>query len=262
MFLKIPKLVLNEDQKRKAKEAETSHPQSSKVEKNRREYDLPFGLKKVAYKDKGRNQERRWTITIRAPNGKRFYSSKEVENFVKNHPEIEYDAKLTNTFRPPDLRKRMPSMTKVEEKKAKKKDDLSNPGQDPPKKTMEQEAIVVFPPKKMEDEAKAAKEMIRLKKLAQDSSQKNVDISKVATTSNGNFQQNEEWQHELSNIGQEFDTQEIKSDIARTDNTETNENDKESVVPQAERSHPEPSKIEKNRLEYNLPFGWKKIGEN
>ena len=136
-------------QKRKAKEAETSHPQSSKVEENRREYDLPFGWKKVAYMDKGRNGE--WTITIRAPNGKRLYSSKEIENFVKQYPEIEYDAKLTNTFRPPELRKTMPSMTKVEEKKAEEKDDLPNPGQDPPKKPMEQETIVVFPPQKMED---------------------------------------------------------------------------------------------------------------
>ena len=37
--------------------------------------------------------------------------------------------------------------------------------------------------------------------------------------------------------------------------------DKKSAIPQAKRSHPEPSKIEKNRLEYDLPFGWKKIGK-
>ena len=71
-----------------------------------------------------------------------------------------------------------------------------------------------------------AKEMMRLKKLAKDSSQQNnVDFSKPqATISNGNFQQNAEWQHELTNIVQEFNTQEMKSDIAMTYNAETNEN--------------------------------------
>ena len=87
----------------------------------------------------------------------------------------------------------------------------------------------------MEDDCKAekakaafakAKEMMRLKKLAKDSSQQNnVDFSKPqATISNGNFQQNAEWQHELTNIAQEFNTQEMKSDIAMTYNAETNEN--------------------------------------
>ena len=35
----------------------------------------------------------------------------------------------------------------------------------------------------------------------------------------------------------------------------------EIVIPQVERTHPGPSKIEENRLEFNLPFGWKKIGK-
>ena len=35
----------------------------------------------------------------------------------------------------------------------------------------------------------------------------------------------------------------------------------ENVIPQVERTHPGPSKIEENRLEFNLPFGWKKIGK-
>ena len=88
----------------------------------------------------------------------------------------------------------------------------------------------------MEDDCKAekakaafakAKEMMRLKKMAKDSSQQqnNVDFSSKPTniSNNGNnFQQNEEWQHELNNIAQEFDTQEMKSDIAMTYNAETN----------------------------------------
>ena len=78
-----------------------------------------------------------------------------------------------------------------------------------------------------------AKEMMRLKKLAakENSSsqqqQNNVDFSSKPPTNNisNNFQQNnEEWQNELNNIAQEFDTQEMKSDIAMTYNAETFEN--------------------------------------
>ena len=87
-----------------------SHPQPSKVEENRREYDLPFGWKKVAYKLKGSDGQ--WSIKIRSPNEKTFHSNKEIQNFVEKHPEIKYDSKLTNTSRPPDLRKKM---IKVEE---------------------------------------------------------------------------------------------------------------------------------------------------
>ena len=90
----------------------------------------------------------------------------------------------------------------------------------------------------VKEKAKAAfakaKEMMRLKKLAakENSSssqqqQNNVDFSSKPPTNNisNNFQQNnEEWQNELNNIAQEFDTQEMKSDIAMTYNAETFEN--------------------------------------
>ena len=88
----------------------------------------------------------------------------------------------------------------------------------------------------VKEKAKAAfakaKEMMRLKKLAKENSssqqqQNNVDFSSKPPTNNisNNFQQNnEEWQNELNNIAQEFDTQEMKSDIAMTYNAETFEN--------------------------------------
>ena len=37
--------------------------------------------------------------------------------------------------------------------------------------------------------------------------------------------------------------------------------DKDSTNSHAVSSYPEPSIIEKNRIEYILPFGWKKIGK-
>ena len=74
-------------------QAEMSHPQPSKIEENYREYELPFGWKKIAYKKKRSNG---WAIRIKSPYEKWFHSNKEIENYVKQHPKVECDSKITN----------------------------------------------------------------------------------------------------------------------------------------------------------------------
>ena len=98
-----------------------------KIEENYREYDLPFGWKKVAHKTKYRAGE--WHISIRSPNGKKCQNFNDIEKFVLKHPEMKYDAKLTNFSKPLELRKTM------------KKYDPSKQEQEPPKKPMDETAI-------------------------------------------------------------------------------------------------------------------------
>ena len=86
-------------------QAEMSHLQTSKNEEKYREYDLPFGWKKIAYKKKSRNGVWLWATKIRSPNGKTFNSFKDIKEFVLKHPEMKCDAKLTNFSLPLELRK-------------------------------------------------------------------------------------------------------------------------------------------------------------
>ena len=98
-------------------ESEAIHPEPTIVKENFREYELPFGWIKRAHKrTTGVKQSiGYWDIFIFNPEGRRFNTDKTIEKFVGKHPEMEYDAKLTKIFKPPDLKKLMPSMIKRKE---------------------------------------------------------------------------------------------------------------------------------------------------
>ena len=60
------------------------------------EYDLPFGWKKIAQRQK--SDRNRWVFTIHAPNGTKFRSTVEIKKFLEKHPEVECVLEVTNTF--------------------------------------------------------------------------------------------------------------------------------------------------------------------
>ena len=94
---------------------ELIHPKPTIVEENFREYELPFGWIKRAFKRTTGINVGYWDIFIFNPKGRRFNTDKTIEKFVAKHPEMQYDAKLTKIFKPPDLIKLMPSRIKRKE---------------------------------------------------------------------------------------------------------------------------------------------------
>ena len=96
-------------------EMELIHPKPTIVEENFREYELPFGWIKRAFKRTTGINAGYWDIFIFNPKGRRFNTDKTIEKFVEKHPEMQYDARLTKIFKPPDLIKLMPSRIKRKE---------------------------------------------------------------------------------------------------------------------------------------------------
>ena len=213
-----------------------SHPQPSKIEENYREYELPFGWKKIAYKKKRSNG---WAIRIKSPYEKWFHSNKEIENYVKQHPKVEYDSKITNFSVPPEL---------IE----KKSGDLG---------TGEYQNCnicnVKYHWKGLGRHQQACQKRNAGKTETNEDDENN--IPSILTGS----KPGQDPQAEMSNP-QPSKVEEKEAKKKYDPSKQRQEPPKkpmdENVIPQVERTHPGPSKIEENRLEFNLPFGWKKIG--
>ena len=53
-----------------------------------------------------------WDFYVFAPNGQRFRSTVEIQNYVENNPNVECDLEVTNTFRPENFQKKSSPMKK------------------------------------------------------------------------------------------------------------------------------------------------------
>ena len=63
---------------------------------NYTEYQLPHGWKKVVQRRRKYNKKG-WDIYIFTPDGKKLRSNCEIEQFVKDHPDVKCDMEVANT---------------------------------------------------------------------------------------------------------------------------------------------------------------------
>ena len=203
-------------------QAEMSHPQPSKIEEKPREFDLPFGWKKIAYKRK---------VTIKSPNGKYFNSFKEIEKFVLKHPEMKCDAKLTNFSIPLELRKELRNCNICNGK---------------------------YDWRGFWQHKRACQKKNAGKTETNEDDENN--IPSILTGSNPGQDPQPEMSNPQPSKVEEIEAKK-KYDLSKQRQEPPKKPMDENVIPQVERTHPGPSKIEENRLEFNLPFGWKKIGK-
>ena len=105
--------TIKENDVKNFKQDESNHPQPSKVEKNRIEYNLPFGWKKIIHKRTSGIFSGKWVdVMIQSPNGKILRKNKELQKYIEEHPESQYDAELTKCSKPPEFRQINPRNSK------------------------------------------------------------------------------------------------------------------------------------------------------
>merc|ERR1712008_424169 len=62
-----------------------------------KEISLPYGWKKEGHRRKGSNPGKHWDFYVFSPEGMKFRSTKEVNKYLDNNPEIKCDRNVTNT---------------------------------------------------------------------------------------------------------------------------------------------------------------------
>ena len=77
-----------------------------------REYNLPYGWKKIGHRRQNDTNRKPWDFFIYSPDGIKFRSTLEVKRFLEENPNVQCDLEVTNTFLPLDLQ-RSPSKKKL-----------------------------------------------------------------------------------------------------------------------------------------------------
>ena len=67
---------------------------------NLREYKLPYGWSKKLFRRRSGVCENKWDTYLSSPTKDRFRSNRELETFLKAHPEVEYDPEVTKVQKP------------------------------------------------------------------------------------------------------------------------------------------------------------------
>ena len=69
---------------------------------NLREYKLPYGWSKKLSRRRSGLLENKWDAYLTSPKNEKFRSNREIESYLRAHPEVEYDPEVTTIQKPKD----------------------------------------------------------------------------------------------------------------------------------------------------------------